>query len=153
MFLKAKQGTRGWGRGRHSWPDRKGEVTLVLLAGPGQEAAVDSPGLQQGFGFQAGDVSVEPPVMHRRVELRLGCTVAVPRQATLCPFTVHSHGTCCWTLYWHIPAACSCSYARIKSTKDFFWCRWWYKLTKQNQYKNAQKIYNRNKTKIEIKGY
>ena len=42
-------------------PDGEGEVPHVLLAGPGQEAAVDSPGLEQRLRLQACDVSVEPP--------------------------------------------------------------------------------------------
>lgn len=42
-------------------PDGEGEVTLVLAAGPCQEASVDSSALEQGLRIQPTEVSVKPP--------------------------------------------------------------------------------------------
>lgn len=42
-------------------PDGEGEVTLVLAAGPCQEASVDPSALEQGLRIQPTEVSVKPP--------------------------------------------------------------------------------------------
>lgn len=49
-----------WGGGRHL-PDGQREVALVLATGPGQEAPVHAPALEQGLRFQPAEVPVEPP--------------------------------------------------------------------------------------------
>lgn len=42
-------------------PNRKGEIANILLAGSGQEAAMDASGLQNGLCVYSRQISVEPP--------------------------------------------------------------------------------------------
>ena len=51
-------------------PDGEGEVTLVLAAGPCQEASVDPSALEQGLRIQPTEVSVKPPGGRRAGEER-----------------------------------------------------------------------------------